>query len=241
MLLLTTLLFVNWKEACAGETLTFQSTEERTLLLELFTSQGCSSCPPAERWLNQFVDHPGLWSEVVPVVFHVNYWDRLGWKDPFADKRHTARQYSYSNQGKVRNVYTPCFISNGNEWRGWFKQESLPSNRETSGILRGQITQGQLTVQYSEEIPLSLSLAILGFDLTTDVKSGENHGKNLEQQFVVLNHVTAFSENGRWSVNLTSLNHRNTQRIGLAVWISKDDELTPIQATGTWLDKSFIN
>jgi hypothetical protein len=61
----------------------FESGELRVNLLEMYSSQGCSSCPPAERWLNQFTADPDLWKRFIPVVFHVDYWDDIGWKDPF--------------------------------------------------------------------------------------------------------------------------------------------------------------
>src|SRR5882757_1213593 len=74
----------------------FTSGEGRTHLLELYTSEGCSSCPPAEAWLGDLRDAPGLWRDFVPVAFHVIYWDNLGWRDRFASKEYTARQYAYS-------------------------------------------------------------------------------------------------------------------------------------------------
>src|SRR6476646_4780454 len=71
----------------------FESGPQRIHLIELFTSQGCSSCPPAEAWLSKLKSEPRLWKDFVPIAFHVDYWDRLGWRDPFATKEWTARQY----------------------------------------------------------------------------------------------------------------------------------------------------
>jgi len=62
----------------------FETGPQKTHLIELFTSQGCSSCPPAEAWLSKLKNEPGLWKNFVPLAFHVDYWDRLGWRDPFA-------------------------------------------------------------------------------------------------------------------------------------------------------------
>lgn len=240
LLLLSTLLSASSANIRVEETLTFQSSEKRAQVIELYTSQGCSSCPPAVRWFNQLVDSPGLWTEIVPVTFHVSYWDRLGWKDPFADEQHTARQYAYSKKGAVRNVYTPCFVSNGKEWRGWFQRDSLPQATGSAGILKGEINNNRLNVEYSETTALTLNVATLGFDLTTDVRSGENRGKSLEQRFVVLHHQTADSEIGRWSLELPDLDKHSAKRLGLAVWISREGKLEPIQATGTWLDRSLF-
>ncbi len=69
----------------------FQSSENQITLLELYTSEGCSSCPPAEIWLGRLTQSPGLWKDFVPVAFHVEYWDYLGWRDPWASKDPPAR------------------------------------------------------------------------------------------------------------------------------------------------------
>ena len=68
----------------------FESGPTRAHLIELFTSEGCSSCPPAESWLSKLKNEPGLWKNFVPLAFHVDYWDHLGWKDPFASKEWTS-------------------------------------------------------------------------------------------------------------------------------------------------------
>jgi hypothetical protein len=71
-----------------------ESGTTQTALLELYSSEGCSSCPPAEAWMASLRDAPGLWRDFVPVVFHVAYWDRLGWRDRFASEQFTQRQYA---------------------------------------------------------------------------------------------------------------------------------------------------
>src|SRR6059036_376240 len=88
----------------------FESGSQRAHVIELFTSQGCSSCPPAEAWLSKLKAEPGLWKDFLPLAFHVDYWDRLGWRDPFAAKEWTARQYQYSANWKKESVYTPGFV-----------------------------------------------------------------------------------------------------------------------------------
>ena len=90
--------------ALAGK-LTFSSGSHQVTLLELFTSQGCSSCPPAERWLNEYVKDEDLWSRIVPLAFHVDYWDYLGWKDKYADPENGERQRDYARMEKARSVY----------------------------------------------------------------------------------------------------------------------------------------
>src|SRR5256885_13150230 len=77
--------------AQAGE-IVFESKPVRNHLIELYTSEGCSSCLPAEEWMNGLKNQPRLWQDIVPVAFHVDYWDHLGWRDPFASKIWTERQ-----------------------------------------------------------------------------------------------------------------------------------------------------
>src|SRR5258707_11357310 len=91
---------ISFAAAALGGNTTFESGRTKTHLIELFTSEGCSSCPPAEAWVSKLKDEPRLWRDFVPLAFHVDYWDRLGWRDPFAAKQWTARQYDYSSRWK---------------------------------------------------------------------------------------------------------------------------------------------
>src|SRR3954462_6751955 len=93
--------------ARAGE-IVFESKPARAHLIELYTSEGCSSCPRAEEWMSGLKNQANLWRDIVPVAFHVDYWDRLGWRDPFASKLWTARQTEYSARWKTDSVYTPA-------------------------------------------------------------------------------------------------------------------------------------
>ncbi len=90
--------------ALGAAPLQFTSPETRVTLLELYTSEGCSSCPPADRWLSGLRDDPRLWREVVPVAFHVDYWDAIGWPDRFASAAHSERQRTYARSGHVGSV-----------------------------------------------------------------------------------------------------------------------------------------
>lgn len=103
--------------AAAGE-ITIESPATRVHLVELFTSEGCSSCPPADDWLRGLKTERGLWREFVPVAFHVDYWDNLGWPDRLASPRFTERQRAYAAAWRANTVYTPGFVLDGREWRG---------------------------------------------------------------------------------------------------------------------------
>jgi hypothetical protein len=213
----------------------FESRPTRTHLLELFTSEGCSSCPPAEAWMNSLKDEPGLWEEFVPIAFHVDYWDRLGWRDPFAAKAWTARQYQYSAQWKSGSVYTPGFVLNGRELR----ERSVPARAaETAGVLKCVVSDaGEITAEFKaasgESRPMELHVARLGFDLSTNVKAGENSGRKLRHDFVVLSLERAPMQSGKAQLNLPSA--AASTRTALAAWITAPGELEPIQATGGWL------
>ena len=162
----------------------FESGPRKTHLIELFTSQGCSSCPPAEAWLSRLKNEPRLWKDFVPVAFHVDYWDRLGWRDPFASKQGTARQYQYSQGWKSESVYTPGFVLDGREWMD--RQIPTASN-EKSGALKFTIRDGKAVAEFDGTMKdVDLHTATLGFDLTTKISAGENNGRSLGQDFVVL-------------------------------------------------------
>jgi len=225
--------------AWANEGVVFSSQATQVLLLEVYVSEGCSSCPPAQKWVSQFINDPRLWKEIVPIVFHVDYWDYLGWKDPFASKANTQRQYQYKTNGKINSVYTPGFVVNGSEWRGWFQQKELPANSSQTGKLIAQLESNQLTVNYEGKItdPI-LNIAILGIGIQVDVTSGENRNRVLNEDFVVLAHKIYRSNNGQWSVPLPKYSNKDGQRSAIALWVNREGDFTPIQATGGWLNKN---
>jgi len=218
----------------------FASGPNRVMLLELFTSQGCSSCPPAERWLNTLEDDPRLWKEIVPIAFHVDYWDRLGWPDPYASEANTERQYSYKRSGAVNSVYTPGFVANGKEWRGWFERSRLPSSDGNAGELEVTVADGELEAMYSKiDEDHRLNVAVMGVGLQTKVERGENRNRKLDQSFVVLSHDRHSPKNGAWKIPFPRLRGVAADRLAIAVWVTEKGDLSPIQATGGWIKTDF--
>ncbi len=221
----------------------FSSDEKQTTVIELFTSQGCSSCPPAERWLNKLVEHPGLWEDFIPLAFHVDYWDRLGWKDVYAKPEHTRRQYRYQKDGNVRVVYTPGFFANGQEWRDWSNwfETTMPESGEGVGVLTLGVKGKEVSATFDKGLNrnIVLNVAVLGFDIKTPIKAGENSGEDLPQEFVVLGHHQATSINGKWQLGLPSVSHK-AGRYALVGWVSGVNNQTPIQATGGWLNNNVV-
>jgi hypothetical protein len=210
----------------------FESGPTRTHLIELFTSQGCSSCPRAEAWLSKLKNQPGLWENFVPIAFHVDYWDRLGWRDPFASKEWTARQYQYSATWKNESVYTPGFVLDGREWVG----RSIPSpSTARLAFLKLSVTNrtviGEFVPADNGAGDVDLHVVTLGFDLNTRITAGENSGRNLKQDFVVLSLT-----NQKMSAGKIEFAFAPDARAGaIAAWITASNQIEPIQAVGGWL------
>jgi hypothetical protein len=216
--------------------LQLDSGARQVTLLELFTSQGCSSCPPAERWLNGLVDDDDLWTEVVPVAFHVDYWDYLGWQDPYAATAYDERQRDYARAGRASTVYTPGFFSNGRDWRGWtFGLAPRRSDRQP-GRLIAAIEAGRIKAAFpAAGEPRELHVALLGFGIETAVVRGENRGRMLPQEFVVLAYAVHISGTGQWQVELPEVEPGQEKRHAIALWVTTPGNPAPLQATGGWL------
>jgi len=222
----------------AADPVTFQSGPKKVQLLELFTSEGCSSCPPAEASLSRLVSDSRLWRDFVPVAFHVDYWDRLGWKDPFASSEWTKRQQTYAENWRAESVYTPAFVLNGREWRN----TTIPVVNDAPGVLKA-------TVQDSNAIMISFGpangssekfdvyLARLGFGIAVNVRAGENNGRSLKHDFVVLSLVHKKMGSGIQELRLAPVSESvsRPERTALAAWITNAGDLRPIQAIGGWL------
>ena len=188
-------------------------------------------------------DHPQLWQSFVPVVFHVDYWDYLGWRDPYASIKHSQRQRRYQLHGRCKAVYTPGFMVAGEEWTQWFSRPKLPAaSIQLEGKLKVLFEDQRAHVRFlrsADNRGLKLNVAVLGFDLVTDISGGENRGKRLPQDFVVLAHREHSSDDGMWNVPLPKVTigpHTRSDRQALAFWVSHGSDPSPIQAVGGWVD-----
>lgn len=167
-------------------------------VLELFTSQGCSSCPSADRLLTETLSEAAKTnSNIIGLSFHVDYWDRLGWKDPFSNHAYTQRQYQYSAHFAQNGVYTPQEVLNGRqEFVGSNRSKQISALKEalsqptTVGI---QVTaaapkDNRLTVAYQLDGDLAdavLNVALVSKTTETTVQRGENAGRKLVHDNVV--------------------------------------------------------
>jgi len=237
-----TLGLISHVQIAAGAPFSLTSGTEQVALLELYTSEGCSSCPPADRWLSALKDDPRLWTEIVPVAFHVDYWDYIGWKDRFASPAYGARQRRYAEQQAVRAVYTPGFVYNGEEWRQWFtgRYHDVPSS-EAGGALTLELGGGQARVRYTPVTrtgELEASLVLLGGGLSSEIKAGENRGRRLEHDFVVLGLVRAplVRAGNEYSAMLPMpTSTAAAKQYAIAAWVSPSAEQGVLQSVGGWL------
>jgi hypothetical protein len=225
----------------------FQSSPQETSLLELYTSEGCSSCPPAEAWLSKLKSSPGLWSEFVPVAFHVDYWNNLGWKDKLSDEQYTQRQQQYAAQWSAQDIYTPEFVLNGREWHDWLGFRSAPSFAASQpGVLQVKSDDGKHWVAVFSPTPgetsgYEISAGLLASDLDSDVNAGENAGRHLNHDFAVISLITRpmnIQTNGIVGKFIIDPQPKGIAgRFALAIWVTREGQLEPIQATGGWLTK----
>ncbi|MBL8325264.1 MAG: DUF1223 domain-containing protein [Rubrivivax sp.] len=165
-------------------------------VVELYTSEGCSSCPPADRWLSTLKGR----SDVIALGYHVTYWDRLGWPDRFASEQFTRRQYEWAARQGRGNVYTPQVLVDGLDWRAWprLPDTSAPAapapvltlTREPDGKVLARVEP-----QPANSSQLGGYWAVVEHDHASRVRAGENSGETLRHDHVVRLHraVPAFA------------------------------------------------
>ena len=173
------------------------SGPQRVALLELYTSEGCSSCPPADRWLSGIASQ-GLGPErMVPLALHVDYWDYIGWTDRFANPAFSARQRDLVRGAGGRTVYTPQFMFNARDFRG-MRGDTLTRavdeiNRKPAGAdiklaLKSAVKDSievAVTAMPKTTNNAVLYVALYQNDLSSEVRAGENSGVRLHHDYVV--------------------------------------------------------
>lgn len=222
---------------------TFESTAAQVTLVEVFSSERCGSCPAAADWVRNMGSQSALWKKFVPVIMHVDYWDESGWKDVFVAPAFTERQSLYSRVWGNTTPYTPCVVMNGFAWQGWVNLITPPTIQASPGVLKAE-TQGTgrfkiiFTPASKEFVSYQAHLALLGFGIKSDVQRGENSGKSLRHDFIVLDYQR---NNMGGSATLTAAMNLNvhdsrTKKFAVAVWVTRSDNPLPIQATGGYLN-----
>ena len=169
-----------------------KAAESQPIVVELYTSQGCASCPPADAFLGELARR----EDVIALSFHVNYWDYIGWKDPFASAESTGRQRAYARALRESYVYTPQMIIDGRAHEVGSKRRAV--DRRLDSMREGQKSKLDVRFTRNDEGGLSVTIPSAGrhqravvwmalYDRshTTEIRRGENRGKTLTYHNVV--------------------------------------------------------
>ncbi len=173
--------------AAAAPACSAQSGAQVPTVIELYTSEGCNSCPPADRWLSGLKARDG----VVALAFHVDYWDSLGWKDRFAQPQFTQRQNATQRTSGARFAYTPQVIVDGRDAPDWSSLPAAALQPRTPAVVALTLEHDAaglaLNVSPSAGAPAKLSgyVAVVDDGMQTHVGAGENRGETLRQDGVV--------------------------------------------------------
>jgi hypothetical protein len=172
-----------------------QSGNTTVPLLELYTSEGCSSCPPADEWLSSFRQSGLVPYRVVPLALHVDYWNDLGWENSYSQKTFTDRQYRLADLNRMRTVFTPQFVLNGRNLSRWYSQADIEIKRinatapqaRISLVLSHHARNIGITADAETNNPAAqtdLYLAIYENNLSHDIGAGENRDLTLRHDYV---------------------------------------------------------
>ena len=216
-----------------------KSNNDSFVMIQLFTSQGCSSCPPADR-LVELIKEEYKDQNVFVMSYHVDYWDRLGWKDPFSKREFTELQYDYANQFRERRVYTPQIVVNGKEhfvgsdsYKLKKKIKSYLNESSSNTIQIDQKKEGKdvhFTFKVTGETKgKSLKIAYLLENSITEVKHGENSNRTLSNSNVVLQEKELVLVSENTASLKVSLNEFTDQKVSLISFVQTDElEITGV-------------
>ncbi|MFY0622009.1 MAG: DUF1223 domain-containing protein [Pelagimonas sp.] len=193
-----------WTAALCTVAVGAVQAQQAPVVVELFTSQGCSSCPPADELLAEL----GQRDDVIPLALHVDYWDYIGWKDVFASPEYTKRQKGYAHAGGWRTIYTPQMVVNGSEdvvgSRPMKVADLIMKHAMAPQKVSLELTRGgnQLTIQAEakENIgPVEVHIVRYAAKEQVDIRRGENAGRKITYTHVVQDWDTKGRWNGRGS------------------------------------------
>ncbi|MFC3562944.1 DUF1223 domain-containing protein [Pedobacter jamesrossensis] len=220
-------------------------------VVELFTSEGCSSCPPADALVAK-IEKENYNKSVYILAYHVDYWDRLGWKDSFSNPKFSARQNQYANWLNLQSVYTPQIIVNGtkefvgSEESTLRKAISTALSANTASSIQMKLTKQEgnfLTLSYAVNQATEnddLVIALINTNAISKILKGENKGKTLSHVQIV-NQFETFSLNGKknGSVEITSQKLKNSQAIQIIAFLQ--NKKTGKISSATKIEKAMTN
>jgi hypothetical protein len=186
-----TLLSVSCSAFAAQNACTIASGPAVTPVIELYTSEGCSSCPPADKWVSSLKG-----SGMVVQAFHVSYWDYIGWIDRFAAPAYTKRQHEVAARNKLSGVYTPQAVLNGKDLPAWGPRPPGGKEPARAGIVLTQLGANQFEATVTPSAALQASSWSAYWTVTehghsSKVRAGENAGEFLKHDFVVRQYTQA--------------------------------------------------
>ena len=218
LLVLYSFLLINIASTHAfGKDLTIKQKSGPTTMavLELYTSEGCSSCPAAERYLKKIIEKHANNKQFIPLAFHVDYWDYIGWEDPFSDPKYGLRQRDAAQRNQLNSLYTPQFILYGKDFPAF---KNIP---EAIGIINDikprasiqvETTLGRpnqldasITINADDERTKHYSnvyIALSENNLSSSITDGENEGLELHHQHVVRQFLGPFTLQGQDKLNI---------------------------------------
>lgn len=218
------------------------------ILLELFTSQGCSSCPPADQLLAKLQAEAAAGKlPVVALSYHVDYWNRLGWTDPYSDKAFSARQRTYARKLPDHSVYTPQLIVHGRSGHVGSREGEVRNaiaaargkGRHTHIQLRKHATErGHILLAYQLDGAISnfvLNVAVVEASVSNDVPKGENRGRHLQHVQVVrdFQQISTPAPTGLLRINPGVLKQRAN---GQVVVFVQDADSWAVRGVAVWED-----
>jgi hypothetical protein len=230
-----------------------QSPAHRVSIVELYTSEGCNSCPPADRWFSGLPKQGVSPDMAVLLAFHVDYWNRLGWSDRFSQASFTGRQREVASRASRGVVYTPQLVLDGQDLRHVYSTEQLLTKlaainaEKAQAKIQANVSSSANEVRISGEVEVfspapgkGVQVWVASFEngLSSRVTAGENAGKRLEHDYVVRELAGPFSigPDGH-----AQLEHRiklqsdwNAERMGIAVFVERRDSGEILEATAIY-------
>jgi len=206
--------------------------QDNKVVVELYTSQGCSSCPPADALLADLVGR----DDVIPLALHVDYWDYLGWKDEFGSRDFTARQHGYARVNRAESVYTPQMVIGGQDQvigsKGMAVMDHIAEQRAQADQVvmtatrDGQIIKIAATAQTTNIGEMVVQLVRYHPEETVTIRRGENAGKSISY----VNIVTSWQVIGNWDGTSPMAMNAAVEGNDAAVILIQKDPFGPILA-----------
>ena len=230
--------------AHAGDPIVVSSGDKQTAVVELYTSEGCSSCPSADKWLSRLVKIPKDEIDVLALAFHVDYWNYLGWKDRFSSADYTSRQRQLGANNRQNTIYTPEFFVNGQEARGTsniLDKIRQANQRQAPLALKLKVSRDKTGLLLELDAPADRDTVgqvhhrflVYENNLSTDVKRGENSGEVLKHEQVVryMSEAKNLQPENRHRIAIDPDWH--PQNIGVAVLVTSPGNQHYLQALHT--------